>query len=447
MNKDRFIHELADFISIPSISAMPKHIRDVINAAEWVKNRLISAGAEGVSVMKTGGHPAVYGEWLKAGPDKPTVLIYGHYDVQPVDPLSLWETDPFKPKIRDGLIFGRGASDDKGSMLTPIIAFEAILNTQEIFPINVKFLFEGQEEIASPQMSKFVAQNKKKLACDMIFSADGGQWSETEACIVVALKGILGFEIEVRGPKSDQHSGLRGAAIANPIMALAQLISSMKSRDGKIAIQGFYDNVIELSASDRNEIAKLPFKEKDFLQAVGVDELFGEDGFSTLERIGARPTLDLNGVYGGYQGDGVKTVLPSSASAKITCRLVAEQDPKKVFEQVKKHVAAHTPPGVKVRIDLSEFGDPFQIPENHLATAVAREVLAEVYGKEPYVDRIGGSIPILPIFLRELGVHTTLFAFGLEDENMHAPNEFFRLTSFYKGQVSYCKLFNKLGTI
>ena len=447
-NRDKFNEELLDFIAIPSIAALPEHAKDVYKAANWLKSKLSAVGVENVEIMDTGGQPAVYGDWLHAGIEKPTVLIYGHFDVQPVDPLELWDNDPFEPTIKDDKIFARGASDDKGSMFIPIIVFEAIYKSNGSFPFNIKFLFEGEEEIASPKMPEFVSNNVEKLKCDMIFSADGGQFSENEPNLAVGFKGILGFDIEVIGPETDKHSGLFGAAIANPIMALTQLLSSMKNLDGEITVDGFYDDVVPLSDNDKAEIARVPFDEKEYLKLTGAVGLDGEAGYTAPERIGGRPTLDINGIWGGYQGVGTKTVLPAKANAKITCRLVANQKPKEILKKIEKHVNDFLPNGViGTVIPLQDEGDPLLIPENHRSTEVARDVLKKVYGKEPYMIRVGGSIPILSAFYKYLGIHATMFAFQLDDENWHAPNEFFRLSSFYKGQEAYRQLFHEIGRL
>ena len=445
-NQERFEHELLDFVSIPSVSASSEYVEDVERAARWVSNRLEKAGAENTVIMPTGGHPVVYGDWLHAGKSKPTILIYGHFDVQPAEPFDLWDTPPFKPEIRNGKVYGRGASDDKGGMLIPIISFEAIKKTKGELPVNVKFLFEGQEEIGSPELPDFIAKYRKKFSCDMIFSADGLQWTEDEPNIVLGLKGLLGVEIKLTGPKVDQHSGLHGGAIANPLMALSQLVGSMKDQDGKILIDNFYDDVVELTLEDKDEISKVPYDEAAYIAELGVPELFGEAGYSTRERLWARPTLDINGIWGGYQGLGSKTVHPSEASVKITCRLVANQKPEKIFNLITKHVENHTPLGTTSSIQkLAGDGDPFLMPKSHNASKVAKDILAEVYQKEPYETRLGGSIPIMTIFLNELGVHGTMFGFSLGDENLHAPNEFFRLKNFKRGQIAYCKLLETLG--
>ena len=445
-NRELFIEYLKDFISIPSISALPIHTNDVKRAALWLKKRLISAGLENAHVMETRSHPVVYGDWLHAGVESPTILIYGHFDVQPIDPLDSWYSDPFKARIDGDKIFGRGSSDDKGPMLIPIIVAESFLKTKGKLPVNIKFLFEGQEEMGSPHMAEFVEKNRQKFSCDMIFSADGAQWSESESNLVTALKGFTCMQLEVLGANADQHSGLHGAAIANPIMALSNIITSMKDQSGRVSIDGFYDDVIELSSEDRIQISKVPFSDKEYCQEVGVCNLTGEKGFTTLERIWGRPTLDLNGIWSGFQGEGIKTVLPSKASAKISCRLVENQNPLKIFDKIDSHVKANLPTGVVANLRrLPGYALPFCIPPNHESTMIAKEVLTETYGNPPYMIRAGASIPILPIFKDKLGVHATVLAFSLDDENMHAPNEFFRLSSFIKGQLIYGKLFNRLG--
>ncbi len=445
-HQDRFVGELLDFVRIPSVSAKTENMTDVAMAADWVAARLRAAGVENPVVLPTGGHPVVYGDWLGAGDDKPTVLIYGHFDVQPAEPFERWQTPPFEPEIRDGCVYGRGASDDKGGMLTPILAFEALLASEGKLPVNVKFLFEGQEEIGSPELPTFVASNRELLTCDMIFSADGLQWTADEPNIVIGLKGLVGLEIRVQGPSSDQHSGLHGGAIANPLMALAQLLATMKDTDGKIRIEGFYDGIPALTDDERADIARAPYDERAYLRDLGVPALFGEPGYTTRERLWARPTLDVNGLWGGYQGTGSKTVHPAEAFAKITCRLVANQNPDKIFERIRDHVSKHCPAGVTAETTrLAGSADPFLMPKGHNASQLARDVLKEVYGQEPFTTRLGGSIPVMTIFLGELGVHATMFGFSVGDENLHAPNEFFRLRNFERGQVAYCKLLKKIG--
>ena len=444
--QDRFLSELIEFVKIPSVSASSEFEKDVVDAANWVATRITHAGGENVEVMQTGGHPCVYADWMHAGDEKPTVLIYGHFDVQPADPYDLWDTPPFEPEIRDGKVFGRGASDDKGGMLIPIISFEAIKKTTGKLPVNVKFLFEGQEEIGSPQLPEFIAKNRQKLSCDMIFSSDGLQWTADEPNLVTGLKGLVGAEIKIIGPMTDQHSGLHGGAIANPLMALSQLVASMKDSNGKITIDGFYDDVLELSDEERADIARVPYDEEAYIKELKVTGLHGEEGYSTRERLWARPTLDVNGIFGGYQGMGSKTVHPSEASVKITCRLVSNQSPEIIYNLICRHVDKHLPAGVKSEVQqLAGSADPFVMPRSHNANQVAREILEEVYDMDPYVTRLGGSIPIMTIFLKELGVYGTMFGFSVGDENLHAPNEFFRLKNFTRGQEAYCKLFERLG--
>ena len=328
-NQNRFVDELSDFISIPSVSASDEHFNDVVKAGEWVVSRLNTAGLTNARMMSTETHPVVYADWLHAGKDKPTILIYGHFDVQPADPLDLWDSPPFEPIIKEGKIYGRGASDDKGNMLAPILAAEALLSSTGKLPVNVKFFFEGQEEIGSPTLAPFIKEHAKLLNADMIFSSDGGQWGESQPSLVMGLKGLIGCEITVVGAKGDQHSGMHGGGIANPLHALSHIIASMKGLDGKITIEGFYDDVVDLTVEDRQAITKIPFDDENYAKELGVPETFGETGYTTPERLWARPTFELNGMWGGYQGKGTKTVLPAKAHAKITCRLVANQKPEK----------------------------------------------------------------------------------------------------------------------
>ncbi len=442
----RFVAELLDFIRIPSVSASVAHRADVVRAGEWVMGRLAAAGIENIRMLPTEGHPVVYGDWLHAGADKPTVLIYGHFDVQPAEPFDLWDSPPFDPVVRDGRVYGRGASDDKGGMLIPILSAEALLHATGRLPVNVKFFFEGQEEIGSPHLPAFIKAHGALLKADMIFSADGSQWAEDQPNLITALKGLVAAEIIVTGARGDQHSGQQGGGIANPIQGLAHLIASMKGLDGKITVDGFYDDVIDLTAEDRAAIARVPFDEAAYIADMGVPDTFGEAGYTTRERLWARPTFELNGIGGGWQGDGVKTVLPAEARAKITCRLVANQRPDRIFQLLEAHVQAHCPRGLRARIErLAGSSDPFLVPAGHNASQAAAEVLAEVYGKAPYITRAGGSIPVMSMLLAELGVHATVFAFGMNDENLHAPNEFFRLSNFRTGQTAYCRLLERLG--
>lgn len=441
----RFTEELLDFLRIPSISSLPEHSADVVRAAEWVAERLKRAGMETPQILPTGGHPVVYADWLHA-PGRPTVLIYGHFDTQPVDPLDLWRSPPFSPVIEEGCVVARGASDDKGNMLVPILALEALLKSQGELPVNVKVLFEGQEEIGSPQLPAFIAKHKKLLGCDLVLSADGAQWEEDQPALWLGLKGICAVQVDIAGANTDLHSGGYGGAVQNPIHALVHILDSMRDGEGRILVEGFYDAVRPLSEEDRAQIAAVPFDEEDYKARLGIPEVFGEAGYSTLERNWARPTLEINGIWGGFQGEGVKTVLPKEAHAKITCRLVPDQDPERIVAQLEAHVHKHAWPGVRVNVARPESGSkPYLMPAEHPGNRVAGAVLREVYGKDPLYVRAGGSIPFCSIVLDELGVYTVNFAFGLRDERAHAPNEFYRLSSFEKGQRAYATLLERLG--
>ena len=444
-NQPRFLDQLLDFLRIPSVSAISAHAGDVRRAAEWVSARVTAAGMEHAQVLPTGGHPVVYADWLHA-PDKPTVTIYGHFDVQPADPLDLWTKPPFEPDVRDGKVIARGATDDKGNMLVPILAVEALLKTAGALPVNLKFFFEGQEEIGSPQLEEFVPKHKGLLSCDVVLSSDGFQWSETQPIILVGLRGGCGMQIDVKAAHADLHSGLYGGMVHNPIHALTSILASMHDAEGRVTVAGFYDGVLPLSDMARERIAKVPFDEKAEIESIGVTGLFGEIGYTPRERAWGRPTLEVNGIWGGFQGEGIKTVLPSEAHAKITCRLVANQDPSRIVESLVAHVNANTPPGVTAKATpLSFRAYPYLVPDDEPWTGVVREVLVGMYGKEPYYVRSGGSIPVCSIFQRHLGAYTANFAFGMEDELAHSPDEFFRLESFRKGQSAYCTLLERLG--
>jgi acetylornithine deacetylase/succinyl-diaminopimelate desuccinylase-like protein len=444
-NQSRFLDEMLDFLRIPSISSLSGHAGDVQRAAKWVADRLEAAGIEGVRILPTAGHPVVYGEWLHA-PGKPTIMIYGHFDTQPVDPLDLWTNPPFDPVVENGRVYARGASDDKGNMLIPIIAVEALLKTEGTLPINVKFFFEGQEEIGSPNLPAFIEAQRHLLACDLVVSADGGQWSEDEPALSIGSKGLCALQLDVRGANTDLHSGLYGGMVQNPIHALVRLLDSMRSPEGKVLVKGFYDEVVSLTEADRAHIAAVPYDEAANKEELGVDEFFGEPGYTPIERAWARPTLEVNGIWGGFQDEGMKTVLPNEAHAKITCRLVPNQDPNQIAELVTSHVQKHTPPGVNVTVRRWPVTAwPYLIPSDHPGNQAARAVLQELYSKTPYYTRTGGTLPITSLFLRGLNAYTVGFAFGLQDEKIHAPNEFFRLGSFERGQKAYCRLLWQLS--
>ncbi len=446
-HQNRFLDELFDFLRIPSISALPDHAPQVQRAAEWVAARLRAAGIEGVEVLPSGGHPVVYGEWLHA-PGKPTVMIYGHFDVQPVDPLHLWSHPPFEPVVREGRLYARGATDDKGNMLAPILAVEALLKTTGKLPVNLKFFFEGQEEIGSPTIPQFLAGQKERFACDLVFSADGSQWSEEQPCLLLGLRGLMALQIDVQGASSDLHSGMHGGVIQNPIHALVRLLDSMRSPEGKILVEGFYDSVRPLSEVERAQMAGLAFDEAAYKAELGLDglDLFGEPGYTPRERVWARPTLEINGIWGGFQGEGPKTVLPNQAHAKISCRLVADQEPAQIYTLISDHVARHAPPGVRINVrPLTTGSHAYLIPADHPGNRIAGQILEQLYGRPPVYTRSGGSIPVCSLFLKELGAYTISFAFGLEDENLHAPDEFYRLVNFERAQQGYGLLLERLG--
>ncbi len=444
-HRDRFLAELLDFLRIPSISALPAHRPDVEAAARWVAGRLEAAGIEAVRILPTGAHPVVYGEWLHA-PGKPTLLVYGHFDTQPADPLELWDSPPFEPVVREGRIYARGASDDKGNMLLPLFAAEAMLRTGGKLPINLKFIFEGQEEIGSPHLPAFVEAHRDRLACDMVFNADGGQWNEGQPILILETRGLAAVSVEVRGPGHDLHSGLYGGTVANPLHALARILDSLHDAGGRIAVEGFYDRVLPLGEEKRAQYAEVPLDEAAYLRETGSPALFGEEGYTTNERAWGRPTLDINGLWGGFQGEGVKTVLPARAGAKISCRLVAEQDPATVAELVIRHIHRVAPPGVQVTATREPAAaHPYRMPPDHPGLRTAAAVLEECYGRTPYRIGVGGSIAANEIFLRHLGAYTVLFAFALRDEFQHSPNEFFRLSSFDLGQRAYGRLLERMG--
>ncbi len=445
-HQQEYLDQFLDLLTIPSISALPEHAPDVARAAEWTAARLRAAGVEGVQVLPTGVNPAVYGAWEHAA-GRPTILVYGHFDVQPVDPLNLWTTRPFEPAVRDGRVYARGASDMKGNLVLVLAAVEALLRTEGRLPVNLKFLFEGQEELGSPRLPEFVAQRRDLLRCDSVVSVDGMQWSPTEGSLVVGLRGMVKAYIDIRGASSDLHSGLFGGAIQNPLHAMAELLASFHTPDGRVAVAGFYDDVVELSPEERKRLNAAPFDEKAYLAELGAHELFGEPGYTTLERVGIRPTLEINGMWGGFTGEGTKTVLPNEAHAKISCRLVPNQEPTKIWERIREHVRRHAPKAVEVRASTDEaMAWPYSVPADDPANQAAAAVLTELYGKEPFLLWEGGSVPVCEIFRRELGAYTVSFGFGLPDEHFHAPDEFMRLASFERGQRAVCMLLARLGS-
>lgn len=430
-NKQRFIDELFDLLRIPSVSADSKFKQDVFRAADFIKEKLLAAGADKAEVCQTAGYPVVYGEKL-IGNTLPTVLVYGHYDVQPPDPYELWNSPPFEPQIKDGKIFARGSSDDKGQMYMHIKALETMLKNDAL-PCNVKFMIEGEEEIGSDNLEKFVKATKEKLKADVILISDTGIFSNDCPSITVGLRGLSYIEVEVTGPQRDLHSGMYGGAVANPVNILCEMIASMKDKDNKITIPGFYDDVAEVSKEERAMMANVPFNLEDYKKALDIEEVQGEKGYTTLERVSIRPTLDVNGIWGGYTGEGAKTVLPSKAFAKISMRLVPNQSSQKITELFSKHFESIAPKGVKVKVKPHHGGEPALTPTDSVAYKAASKAFEEAWGKTPVPMREGGSIPIVSLFEKELGLKTVLLGFGLDEDAIHSPNESFRVYNYIKG--------------
>jgi len=430
-NKDRFLSELFELLRIPSVSADSRYKEDIRKAAEYVKDKLKEAGADNVAWIETSGHPIVFGEKI-IDASKPTVLVYGHYDVQPPDPLELWNTPPFEPTVRDGKIYARGACDDKGQFYMHIKAFE-ILMKHNLLACNVKFMIEGEEEVGSDNLPVFVKEYRDKLKADVILISDTSLISLDQPSITVGLRGLSYMEVEVTGANRDLHSGVYGGAVANPINVLAQLITSLVDEDGRVTIPGFYNKVKELSAAEREVLNKAPFDLNEYKKELGIDEVRGEKGYTTLERTGVRPTLDCNGIWGGYTGEGAKTVLPSRASAKISMRLVPDQDPNEITELFTKHFISIAPKSVKVKVTAHHGGQPAVTPTDSKAYKAAEKAFVEVWGKSPIPTRDGGSIPIVALFKKELGLDTVLMGFGLDSDALHSPNEHYGIKNFLIG--------------
>jgi acetylornithine deacetylase/succinyl-diaminopimelate desuccinylase-like protein len=430
-NQDRFLSELFDLLRIPSVSADSKHKQDVRKAAEFVIQKLKEAGADKVELCETKGHPIVYGEKI-IDSAKPTVLVYGHYDVQPPDPLALWNTPPFEPTIRDGKIYARGSCDDKGQMYMHIKAFE-ILMKHSLLSCNVKFMIEGEEEVGSDNLGTFVKENKAKLKADTILISDTSLISLDQPSITVGLRGLSYMEVEVTGPNRDLHSGVYGGAVANPANVLSKMIASLHDENGRVTIPGFYDKVADLSPAEREALNKAPFSLAEYKKELGIDEIQGEKGYTTLERTGTRPTLDVNGIWGGYTGEGAKTVLPSKASAKISMRLVPNQSPDEITELFTNHFISIAPKSVKVKVIAHHGGEPAVTPTNSKAYNAASQAFLEVWGKAPIPTRDGGSIPIVALFKKELSLDTVLMGFGLDTDALHSPNEHYGIKNFLIG--------------
>jgi acetylornithine deacetylase/succinyl-diaminopimelate desuccinylase-like protein len=436
-NKNKFVNELLELLKIPSVSADPAYSKDVHATADSVAQSLREAGADKVEICPTKGYPIVYAEKM-LDPKLPTVLVYGHYDVQPADPIELWTNPPFEPVIKkteihpEGAIFARGACDDKGQMFMHIKAFEAMMQANEL-PCNVKFMIEGEEEVGSENLGVFVAENKEKLMADIILVSDTGMLANDVPSITTGLRGLSYVEVEVVGPNRDLHSGLYGGCVANPINILSKMIASLHDQNNHITILGFYNDVVELTSAERAEMAKAPFSIDAYTKALDIADVYGEDGYTTMERGSIRPTLDVNGIWGGYMGEGAKTVIASKAYAKISMRLVPNQDPHRITKLFKDHFEKIAPAGTKVKVTPHHGGEPAVTPIDSIGYAAASKAYETAFGKKPIPVRSGGSIPIVAMFEKELGLKTVLMGFGLDSDAIHSPNEHYGLFNFYKG--------------
>jgi len=443
-HRDRFINELIAFSSIPSISTDPDREDDVNTAAEWVEKKLVSLGIENVNIFPTLRHPIVYGEWLKAGGTNPTVLVYGHYDVQPAEPLDQWDTNPFKPEIHDDYIYARGISDMKGQVTAVINAVESIVFTSK-FPVNLKFLIEGEEEIGSPNLAPFIEANKDLLACDFALNTDTGMIAPDLPTITYALRGLAYFELHLWGPAQDLHSGVFGGAVHNTAQALTELIAGMHDDHGRVTLPGFYDTVNLLDEDERDEISRLPKDEQWYLENTGVPTLWGEKEFTPDERVGGRPTLEVHGLLSGFTGEGAKTVLPAYAMAKISCRLVPDQDPDNVYQQFLEYCKENAPPSIKWEVKYLAGGTPSISDRNSTWVQAFYEAAKSVWGVRPAFKREGGSVPVVSDFKNILDIETVNTGFGLPTDNMHGPNEKLHIPTWYKGIDALVNFFFNLA--
>jgi acetylornithine deacetylase/succinyl-diaminopimelate desuccinylase-like protein len=439
-NKQRMLDELFELLRFPSISADPAYKGAMFKTADYVAEKLMQSGADKVEICPTAGYPIVYGEKI-IDRSKPTVLVYGHYDVQPPDPLELWDTPPFEPTVRDGKIFARGACDDKGQFYMHVKAFELMMKSGTL-PCNIKFMIEGEEEVGSANLGIFVKANKERLKADVVLISDTSMISMEHPSLETGLRGLSYLEVEVTGPNRDLHSGVYGGSVANPATILAKMIASLHNEDNHITIPGFYDDVIDLRAEERAAINAAPYNEEAYKADLGINELWGEKGYSTFERTGTRPTLEINGIWGGYTGEGAKTVLPSKASAKISMRLVPNQSSDKITALFTEYFKQIAPPYVKIKITPHHGGEPVVTPTDSIAYKAAQRAIAEAFGKDPIPTRGGGSIPIVALFEAELGIKTVLMGFGLDSDNLHSPNEKYDIFNYYKG-IETLPLFHK----
>ncbi len=445
-NRTRLLDELKTFLRIPSISTLPEHAGDVRKAAEFVADSLRAAGLENIEIIPTAKHPLVYADWMHA-PGKPTVLCYGHYDVQPPDPLELWVTPPFEPTERDGNLYARGSADDKGQMYMHVKAVEALRATTGTLPVNLKFLIEGEEEIGGLSIAKYVEENPEKLKADVALVSDTALYAEGIPTLCIGLRGLVYTEIEATGPMRDLHSGLYGGAAPNAVFGLVELLGKLKNAGGVVQIPGFYDGVAEPAAAEKASWASLPFDEKEFLsKEVGSTCLTGEKDRTVLERVWSRPTLEVHGIAGGFTGAGAKTVIPAKATAKVSMRLVPNQDPAKIVEAYKAFVAQCAPAGIQVEVRILSAGEPLLVNPDHPAIQVAADVFGNVLGRPTVFTRSGGSIPIVGDFARNLGIPTILMGFGLPDDGLHSPNEKYKIENYYTGILTIADFFAQYGS-
>lgn len=427
-----YVTQLVELTSIASISTLREHKPDIHRAARWVADQMVDIGLEDVRIFFTQGHPVVFGQWTKAGPTAPTVLVYGHYDVQPADPLDEWRTDPFEPTIEDGNLYARGASDDKGQFFTHLKSVQAYLETQGALPVNIKFMIEGEEEIGSVHLGEFIEEHLERLAADVALVSDSHILGPDQPSILYGLRGMTYTEVVVTGPDHDLHSGTFGGAVRNPANVLCDIIAALKDGDGRITVPGFYDHV-RLDEAERGALAAVPFDEGGFQREAGVDQLWGEAGYTTLEHISARPTLDVNGIWSGFTGQGAKTIIPSRAAAKISMRLVPDQDPGRIFELFSRHVQELAPPGVRVEVRRLADAVPVLIDRDIPEMQAAVEAYEKVFGRTPVFTREGGTIPVVGMLSEKLHIPTILMGFGLPDDRLHSPNEKFSILNFLKG--------------
>lgn len=432
-HSDKFLDELKAMLRIPSLSGDPAHAGDVRRMAEWLAEHMAGLGLDTVEVMETAGHPVVYGQWLGAGPDRPTVLVYGHYDVVPADLADGWDSEPFEPLVRDGKIYARGATDDKGQLFVHVKALESYLQTGGAAPVNLKFLIEGEEEVSSPNLKPFIVEHLELLRADVAVISDTSMRTIEEPAILHSLRGMTYIEVYVHGPKDDLHSGLWGGAVHNPAIALAQILAKLFNDDNTIAVPGFYDDVVPLTEAEREMIAKTDLTEAQYMQSTGVPAVWGDAAYNIRERIAARPTLDVNGLWSGWSGPGPKTIVPAKAGCKLSCRLVGNQDPHKIFELLKAYIESLAPPTVRVEVRLLTTGKPALFPFDSPAMQAAARAYVAGWGAEPVFTRGGGSIPVVADIADLMGIPVVLMGFGLDDDGLHSPNERFSLEMFQRG--------------